>query len=46
MINVISDSWGRFTQTEMQQGRDEGLLIISSYRVSQKKGAAADPNTS
>jgi len=27
------------------RGRDEGLLVISAYRVMQKKGAAAGPNT-
>ena len=40
-----SDPWGRFAWTTMRGGRDEGLLIISAYRVCQKKGAKVGVNT-
>ena len=40
-----SDPWGRFSWTEMRGGRDEGILVISAYRVSQKRGAKAGPFT-
>ena len=40
-----SDPWGRFAWAEMIGQRDEGWLVISAYRVSQKKGTAAGPNT-
>ena len=40
-----SDPWGRFAWTELIGSRDEGILVISGYRVSQKKGAKAGPNT-
>ena len=38
-----SDPWGRFTWTEMRGGRDEEILVISAYRVSQKRRAKAGP---
>ena len=31
-----SDPWGRFAWTEMRGTRDEGILVISAYRVSKK----------
>ena len=40
-----SDPWGRFTWIEMKGTRDNGLLVISAYRVSQLKGTKAGPNT-
>ena len=40
-----SDPWGRFTWTELTGRRDEGILVISAYRVSQRRGAIAGPTT-
>ena len=40
-----ADPWGRFTWTTMRGGRDEGLLIITAYRVCQKKGAKVGVKT-
>jgi len=40
-----SNPWGRFTWTEMRGGRVEGILVISTYRVSQKRGAKTGPFT-
>ena len=41
-----SDPWGRFTWTEMIGERNEGILVICAYRVSQTKGAVPGPTTS
>ena len=40
-----SDPWGRFSWQEMKGSRDEGILVIDAYRVSQKKGSKSGPNT-
>jgi len=41
-----SDPWGRFSWQEMKDHRDQGILIISAYRVSQTKGTKSGPTTS
>ena len=45
MIKTGSDPWGRFTWTEMRGERDEGILVVSAYRVSQRKGTISGPTT-
>ena len=40
-----SDPWGRFVWSEMRGEIDEGILVISTYQVSQTKGTIAGPNT-
>ena len=45
MMKRGSDPWGRFAWTEMRGARDEGLLVISAYRVSQKKGTRTGTHT-
>ena len=36
---------GRYAGMTMRGQRDEGLLVISSYRVWQKKGSTTGPHT-
>ena len=45
IVHIGSDPWGRFTWTELRGGRDEDILEISAYRVSQKMGAKVGPTT-
>ncbi|KAL7524317.1 hypothetical protein ACHAXR_000531, partial [Thalassiosira sp. AJA248-18] len=45
MQQTGSDPWGRFTWTELSGQRDEGILVISAYRVSQTKGTKSGPTT-
>ena len=45
MMKSGSDPWGRFTWTEIRGERDEGILVISAYQVSQRKGTVAGPQT-
>ncbi|KAL7524511.1 hypothetical protein ACHAXR_001597, partial [Thalassiosira sp. AJA248-18] len=45
MQQTGSDPWGRFTWTELSGQRDEVILVISAYRVSQTKGSKSGPNT-
>ena len=45
-VNTIySDPMGRFTYAKLQGSRDEGILMISAYRVCQKKGSISGPTT-
>ena len=43
--NSGSDPWGRFAWFTMRGTRDEGILVISAYRVSQAKGTKSGPMT-
>ena len=45
MIKTGIDPWGRFTWSEMMGERNEGILVISAYRVRQTKGTTDGPNT-
>jgi len=45
MIKTGTDPWGRFAWSELRGERDEGILVISAYRVSQTKGTTSCPNT-
>ena len=45
MMKTGTYPWGRFAWTEMRGERDEGILVISAYRVCQTKGTTAVPNT-
>ena len=40
-----SDDWGRYTWMTLEGKRDEGILVISAYRVSQTKGTRSGPIT-
>ena len=40
-----SDPWGRYSWMLLRGERDEGLLVISAYRVSQEKGTISGPTT-
>ena len=40
-----SDPWGWCTLTELRGGRDQGILVIPAYRVSQRRGTTAGPHT-
>ena len=44
-IKGHSDPWGRFTWTKLRGKRAEGIILISAYRVCQKKGAVTGPTT-
>ncbi len=45
VMNTGHDPWGRFAWTEMRGSRDEGILVISAYRVCQTKGTKSGPKT-
>ena len=36
VVKTGSGPWGRFAWTKLRGGRDEGILVISAYRVSKK----------
>ena len=36
-----SDQWGRFTWMTLRGRRDEGILLVSAYRVCQEEGTSA-----
>ena len=40
-----SDDWGRYAWMTLEGKRDEGILVISAYRVSQTKGTRSGPTT-
>ena len=45
MAKTGSDPWDHSTWLEMRGERDEGILAISAYRVSQTKGTTSGQNT-
>jgi hypothetical protein len=40
-----ADRWGRFTWATMRGSRDEGIVIITAYRVCQRKGTKTTSRT-
>ena len=44
MTKTGSNHWGQFAWSEMRGERDEGVLVISTYRFSQTKGKTAGTN--
>ena len=44
-MSTYRDPMGRFVYFKLQSSRGEGIILISAYRVSQKKGTKAGPTT-
>lgn len=44
-IKGFSDPWGRYAYTKLRGSRGEGVIVIAAYRVCQKAGTRAGPNT-
>ena len=45
VLNSHADKWGRFSWVTLQGTRDEGILLITMYRVPQHKGTSTTPGT-